>query len=237
MRMLTGTMMAGIAATGLGWAAFGGSAAPPSAAAPVVVELFTSQGCSSCPPADAVLARLAADPGVVAISRPVTYWDRLGWKDTLARPANTALQAAYAARLGGGSYTPEIVVGGRAGVVGSREGEVRRLIAAQAFAAAPRLAVTRTGGGARVTLAGAGSGQVILIAFAPRVAVSVANGENGGRRIVYSNVLRAERVLGEWRGGQAGFAVPQAALAGAGEGHAVIVRQGDAGPILAGRYL
>ncbi len=106
-----------------------GGAAP--AAHPVAVELFTSQGCSSCPPADAVLARLARDPEVVAISRPVTYWDQLGWKDTLAPQANTDLQRAYADHDGSGRvYTPQAVVQGAEGVVGAQEANIRKLIAA-----------------------------------------------------------------------------------------------------------
>ena len=102
---------------------------PSPSAEPVLVELFTSQGCSSCPPADRLAARLAPEPGVVVISRPVTYWDRLGWKDTLARPENTDLQRAYARRtLAGrnGVYTPQTVVDGEFGAVGSQESRLRR---------------------------------------------------------------------------------------------------------------
>jgi hypothetical protein len=98
------------------------AAAPASAGGrPVVVELFTSQGCSSCPPADALLGRLARRSDVIAISLPITYWDMLGWKDTLATDANTRRQKAYAAAMGhGGVYTPQIVVDGAVDVVGSR---------------------------------------------------------------------------------------------------------------------
>jgi hypothetical protein len=97
---------------------------------PVVVELYTSQGCSSCPPADALLGRLAQQPGVIAISLPITYWDMLGWKDTLASEANTRRQKAYAAAMGhGGVYTPQIVVDGVTDVVGSRAAQVEAAIA------------------------------------------------------------------------------------------------------------
>ncbi len=98
---------------------------------PILIELFTSQGCSSCPPADRVLAKIDGQMAIVALSRPVTYWDRLGWKDTLARPANDVRQRRYAARglPGGGVYTPEAVVQGRQAVVGSDEAQLRRLIA------------------------------------------------------------------------------------------------------------
>ncbi|MEI9991075.1 MAG: DUF1223 domain-containing protein [Rhizomicrobium sp.] len=97
---------------------------------PVVVELYTSQGCSSCPPADVLLGRLAQRPGVIAISLPITYWDMLGWKDTLASEANTRRQKAYAAAMGhGGVYTPQIIVDGVTDVVGSRAGAVEAAIA------------------------------------------------------------------------------------------------------------
>ncbi len=97
---------------------------------PVVVELYTSQGCASCPPADILLGRLAQRQGVIAISLPITYWDMLGWKDTLATEANTRRQKAYAAAMGhGGVYTPQIVVDGVTDVVGSRVGAVEAAIA------------------------------------------------------------------------------------------------------------
>src|SRR5215467_14532067 len=97
---------------------------------PVVVELFTSQGCSSCPPADELLGRLADRHGILALSLPITYWDMLGWKDTLATSANTHRQKAYAAAMGhGGVYTPQMIVDGVSDVVGSREGDVEAAVA------------------------------------------------------------------------------------------------------------
>jgi hypothetical protein len=102
--------------------------APATMLRPVLVELFTSQGCSSCPPADEFLDRLAREPGIVAISRPVTSWDALGWRDTLAREENTRLQRAYAARHGDEAYTPQAVVQGRVLLIGGREGAVHRAI-------------------------------------------------------------------------------------------------------------
>src|SRR5271166_2959138 len=107
-------------------------AALPAAAGqrPVLVELFTSQGCSSCPPADDLLGRLATRPDVIAITLPVTYWDMLGWKDTLASETNTRRQKSYAQAMGrGGVYTPQIIVDGVSDVVGSREGDVEAAIA------------------------------------------------------------------------------------------------------------
>ena len=106
-------------------AALAGVAPGAFAGGPILVELYTSQGCSSCPPADALLAKLAKRQGLIAISLPITYWDMLGWKDTLASEANTRRQKAYAAAMGrGGVYTPQIIVGGVKDVVGSREDDV-----------------------------------------------------------------------------------------------------------------
>ena len=99
---------------------------------PVVVELFTSQGCSSCPPANSLLARLADRKDVIAMSLPVTYWDMLGWKDTLGSELNTRRQKAYAAAMGrGGVYTPQMIVDGTLDVVGSREKSVEAAIASR----------------------------------------------------------------------------------------------------------
>jgi len=107
-----------------------GASAAWAGGRPVVVELFTSQGCSSCPPADALLGKLAQRPDVIAMSLPITYWDMLGWKDTLASEANTRRQKAYAAQMGhGGVYTPQIIVDGAIDVVGSRAAAVETAIA------------------------------------------------------------------------------------------------------------
>ncbi len=115
-----------------------------SATSPLVLELFTSQGCSSCPPADALMEQIARTrPDVLVISRPVTYWDRLGWRDTLALPENTDLQRAYAARgLAGrnGVYTPQAVVDGHSGTVGSRAGDIDELLRQAGSARGMRLA-------------------------------------------------------------------------------------------------
>jgi len=111
---------------------------------PIVVELYTSQGCSSCPPADALLGRLAQRPGVIALSLPITYWDMLGWKDTLATEANTRRQKAYAAAMGhGGVYTPQIIVDGVVDVVGSRAANVEAAIAQRRATVAVAVSLAR----------------------------------------------------------------------------------------------
>ena len=216
--------------------------ATPAASAPVAVELFTSQGCSSCPPADLALARLARDPQVVAITRPVTYWDQLGWKDTLAREQNTRLQRAYAARRRSNSvYTPEAVVQGASGTVGSREGDVRRMVVAAAARTAPAVTIERAAGKPSAIVvygAAAGRASVTIVALLGHADVAIGRGENGGRHVLYTNVVRDERAIGAWKGGKARFAIPAAALAVPGaDRYAVLVQEADAGPILAALYL
>lgn len=210
---------------------------------PVAVELFTSQGCSSCPPADALLERLADDPGVVAIGRAVTYWDGLGWKDTLARPANTELQRAYSSHglPGSGNYTPEAVIQGRRGAVGSSEGEVRRAIENSGRLPEPGLKIARAAGGSRTVSLSGTPGQpaeVMLVALRRHSDVQIGRGENGGRTLRYANALIGERRIGGWSGGDAALTIPAAALRVAGaDRYALIVREGAGGAILAARYL
>src|SRR5215472_1186606 len=120
----------------------GGAAMAGSTKRPVIVELYTSQGCNSCPPADELLGRLADRPNVIAMSLPITYWDMLGWKDTLASEANTRRQKAYAAAMGhGGIYTPQIIVDGVTDVVGSRVADVDSAIAERQTVIANGIAV------------------------------------------------------------------------------------------------
>lgn len=201
---------------------------------PVVVELFTSQGCSSCPPADALITRLAREPGVVAITRPVTYWDGLGWKDTLARPGNTDLQRAYDARQlpGGGVYTPEAVIQGRYGAIGSDERQIRSRIAQARRLGGPTLTVN----GRQLTVSGGqGHARIQLISLQPMVSVHIGRGENGGREVRYADVLTGETTIGSWSGGTMHFRLPADARA-TGRA-AILLRAGPAGPILAAKLL
>jgi hypothetical protein len=209
------------------------TAVPAVAAPPVLVELFTSQGCSSCPPADVVLTRLAREPGIVAISRPVTYWDGLGWKDSFARPENTQRQRAYAARFGSASvYTPQAVVGGSAEGLGANEKLLRRLVAAQRPDAAVN--ISRGPEGFTVALSGpqGATAEVRLIGLRRHGTADVRRGENGGRRLHYTNVVTAERVLARWSGGAKTFSVARTdpALRGA-DRLAVVVQPAALGPV------
>jgi hypothetical protein len=214
---------------------------PAAALHPVVVELFTSQGCSSCPPADAALARFAQDPNVVAISRPVTYWDSLGWRDTLALPANTALQRAYAARQRSSDvYTPQAVVQGTVALVGGRTGAIHRAIDEAAARPGPGLRFETRVGGRVLALDGAAPqpAEIHLLALRALVPVAIGRGENEGHVVDYVNVVVAENVIGAWRGGPLRLALPAASLHVPGaDRYAIIVQERNAGPILAAGFL
>ncbi len=209
----------------------------PTSARPVVVELFTSQGCSSCPPADAFMESLARDPGIVAITRPVTYWDRLGWKDTLAREANTRQQQTYAAQGGTGSgvYTPQMMVAGRFGVVGSERQSVQGLIQRSRDSKAPAIAVRPNVVAVSGTVGG--PADVVVVGLRSNVSVRIGAGENGGRAVRYSNIYVGERKIGRWTGGTQTFPVSANDLQFSGaDRYAVILQQSNSGPILGGRY-
>lgn len=189
-------------------------AAMPARAAerPVVLELFTSQGCSSCPPAEALLGDYAARGGaVLPLAFHVTYWNGLGWRDGFSLPAATDRQAAYAARFGEGSFTPQMVIDGRRSVVGSRRGEVAEAIGrakAEVGAAVP-VSLARRGGEIAVSIgAGGGSGSVTLVGFDRAHTTAVARGENAGRSIAQANIVRAVREIGRFTGGAQTLTVP-----------------------------
>lgn len=216
---------------------------PKKASGPVVLELFTSQGCSSCPPADALASRLARDPALVVITRPVTYWDRLGWKDTLALEANTLLQRAYAQRgnEGAGVYTPQIVVNGRHGAVGSQERQITMLVRDAQMEQRPVLAQSLTkDGSVRVTVKGkvpAGA-RMSLMALASHRKVAIGRGENGGRTVSYTNVLRAETPLAPQGSEPSSYAISKSQMQRKdADRYAVILRRGTTGPIIAARML
>jgi hypothetical protein len=180
---------------------------PASAGAadrPVVVELFTSQGCSSCPPADAFLNEMVRDRrDVLPLAFHVTYWDRLGWKDPFSLEAATTRQDRYGHRFGDGSYTPEIVVDGASSHVGSDRAKVGPAIdqAKRNSETAASVSVSKDGGGLTIEIGGGkGSGKVLLIGFDRDHETAVRRGENGGRILAESNVVRSIRTIGDWQG-------------------------------------
>ena len=171
---------------------------------PVVVELFTSQGCSSCPPANAFLNELSKQPSdVLALAFHVTYWDYLGWKDPFSLPVATDRQAQYGRRFGDGSYTPEIMVDGAAGLVGSYRDEVNSAIArarAQSVTAAEISLVARDGKASIDIGAGKGAARVMLVGFDREHVTAIGRGENRGRTMAEANIVRSFRPIGQWNG-------------------------------------
>jgi hypothetical protein len=221
-----------------------GGCASASAGGPrALLELFTSQGCSSCPAADKLLGELAADPSLVAISVPIDYWDYLGWKDTLADPADSARQRAYAHVRGDRQvYTPQMVVNGATHVVGSDHNAIERAIVQTehnpAIMSIPVL-LSLGGHSLDVKITGAKEhfgGEVWLCPLAKSVPVAIGRGENRGRTITYHNVVRHWLKLGDFSGSDLSWSVPVPELVADESDEAVVlVQQGTRekpGPIL-----
>ena len=198
---------------------------------PTVVELFQSQGCSSCPPANANLLAISDRPDLLTLSWQVTYWDQLGWRDTFGSPAYTARQWDYARAFNRREgATPEIVVNGRADVVGSDRDELEALIRhADRGDGGPRVDVA----GSRVMVSGTGAhAEVLLVRYDPNIIeVPIRRGENGGRTLPHRNVVREVVLLGGWNGGAATYSLPAPARPGLRT--AILIQQGPGGPILA----
>jgi hypothetical protein len=197
-----------------------------------VIELFTSQGCSSCPPADQLLGELTSDSSLIAVSVPVDYWDYLGWKDTLADPHNTARQKAYAHARGDGQvYTPQVVVNGTLHALGSDKAAIEVAIAASRKNGAMSLLPTLTVGEGRLNItmpdvvdAHAG-GEVWLVGVVKAATIAIARGENKGRTITYHNVARRWIKLGDWTGNANSWSVPVQTLKAANVDEAAVLVQ------------
>jgi hypothetical protein len=173
--------------------------------APVVVELFTSEGCSSCPPADAFLTDLARQRrDVLPLAFHVTYWDGLGWKDPFSLQAATARQQSYASSLGDNQiYTPEMVVNGASSFIGSRRAEGLSEIARAATASAPHVPLRLARDGQTLVVSvgpGAEHAEVLLVGFDPEHQTHVGRGENSGQTLLESNVVRSLTSVGRWTG-------------------------------------
>jgi len=202
-----------------------------------VIELFTSQGCSSCPPADKLLGELSKDPSLVAISVPIDYWDYLGWKDTLADPHNTARQKAYAHARGDGQvYTPQVVVNGSLHVLGSDKAAIDHAItqsrANGAMALSP-VSLAFADGQVKVGVADApgihSAAAVWLCGLVKAVSIAIRRGENTGHTITYHNVVRSWIKLGDWNGKANSWSVPTQTLKHDGiDEAAVLVQSGSA---------
>ena len=209
-----------------------------------VVELFTSQGCSSCPPADEVLARYVEQGQVLALSWHVDYWNYLGWKDTFSKAEYTDRQRRYAAAFKRrGIYTPQAVVNGRTHVIGSHGGEIEDLV--QSYRKGGKgltvpVSVTRTGDKVRVsstTAANAGEATLYIVYFDRAKKVKIKRGENRGKTITYHNVVRDVSMLGMAKGGTIDVTLPMKELKRKGhDACALILQQSTAsgmpGPII-----
>ena len=202
---------------------------------PIVVELFTSQGCSSCPAADLVLAELKGRPDVLPLSFHVTYWDRLGWPDTFGLEASTERQRAYREILEQSDlYTPQMVIGGRVDVVGSRRGRVNEAIGLLARHREPGPPMAVEGSVLRLGAGVADDAVIWLFAVDREHEVWIQRGENRGRVIRYHNVVREVASLGAWSGEPVELSLPLDRLADDGrDSAAIMVQEAGSGDILA----
>jgi len=204
---------------------------------PVVVELFTSQGCSSCPPADRFLSELSdTRTDVLPLAFHVTYWNQLGWKDPFSFDGADARQARYAQRFRDFEYTPEMVIDGKAEVVGSNRSAASTAIdhARLAGVTAAPVAATRGDGGVSISVgAGTGHAHVLLIGYDTRHVTAIGRGENAGHTLTESNVVRSIAVIGQW----SGAALMLRADAVAGERHVVLLEDNDGAIVGAARVV
>ncbi|MFO1235691.1 MAG: DUF1223 domain-containing protein [Alphaproteobacteria bacterium] len=208
---------------------------------PVLVELFTSQGCSSCPAADSFMEELVRTDGVVALTYPVDIWDYLGWRDTLAAHEYSVRQQTYAPNLPSRSvYTPQMVIGGIGDVVGSRRDDALAMIAAHAAKETPSAAIALTASDTALVVEIAESQRLLgveatvtVARLSSRVSVDIGGGENAGRTIVYSNVVRELAPVGAWRGEALRLEIPLAGETGqTADRIAVFVQRNGQGPVL-----
>jgi len=223
MKLHAGLLLAGVVTMGLSGSAHAGPRA--------IVELFTSQGCSSCPAADKLLGELAKDSSVVALSLPVDYWDYLGWKDTLASPLHTAKQRAYSRARGDREiYTPQAVVNGAIPVIGSDKSDINDAIS-QTRGKAMTLPVQLVTSGDKLTVSvpdakdGAAKGEVWIYGVTSAAPVAIGRGENTGRSITYYNVTRRFVKVGDWDGKAASWTIPADQIRGDGVDSAAVLLQ------------
>lgn len=215
-----------------------------------VVELFTSQGCSSCPPADKIIGELAKDPSVIALSMPIDYWDYLGWKDTLADSRFSARQKAYSQVRGDRDvYTPQVVVNGSVHLIGSDRAGIEGAIGAtKKDAGVMSVPVTMTLSGKQLNVSVAASskgptashGEVWICSISKAVPIAIKRGENCGQEVTYHNVVRTLLKVGDWNGSSGSWTVPLENISREGVDAAVVyVQDGNRdkpGPMLGAAY-
>lgn len=232
----------GILAAMLSVPAAGMTAAVAAEQPRAVVELFTSQGCSSCPPADRVLGDLVRDPSIVALSLNVDYWDYIGWKDTLALHGHSVRQQIYSRERGDRQvYTPQAVVNGMTHALGSDKSAIRQAIEQTRQTAKSMkvpVSVSVAGGNINVSMPAVAraSGEIWLCPVTSKISVAVGRGENYGRDLTYYNVVRGWTKLGDYTGKAETFSVPVGKVSGENiDAVAVMVQDGNVsapGPML-----
>ena len=205
--------------------------AAPRHGAPVLVELYQSQGCSSCPPADANVNLLADRPDVVALSFGVTYWDYLGWRDSFAKPQFTERQWDYAHfNRQGNVATPQVWINGSRTIVGNNRAELEESVRSAANNG-PALAIRGGNVSIAASRAPAQGADVWVANYDPRtVQVAISAGENGGRTIPHRNIVHQLTKVGHWTGAATSYALPQTS---AGLATAVFLQAGRGGPVIA----
>ncbi len=210
-----------------------------------VVELFTSQGCSSCPPADKLLGQYAERNDLLALSYNVDYWDYLGWKDTLASPDNTSRQRNYALARGDGQvYTPQAVIDGRTHAVGSNQAQIDAALAKYSDGLPVHLSLSSTGDAVTVDIDAADPAKTAmphatlwLVMYDRSVTVPIGRGENSGRTITYNNVVRKLRPVAMWKGDAMSVDLPKSEMKQADVSRCAVLLQAETkdglpGPIL-----
>ncbi len=240
--------------TAMAWLAaaactFFAAAHPAAAQKPAtVLELYTSQGCSSCPPADKLLSAYAKRRDIVALSFNVDYWDYLGWKDTLASPIHSKRQRTYARHRGDGEvYTPQMVVNGMAHAIGSMPDQIDRAIATtrkSSAAISVPISVRHEAGKLRVEVGKATSfrpakeATIWLATVRRKVTVPVRHGENRGRTLTYYNVVSRLTPVGMWAGKPTVIELrDEDVLQGKADTCAILVQMGKGGPIIAASWM
>jgi hypothetical protein len=212
-----------------------GSLCATESAGPVVVELFTSQGCDSCPPADALLGELAQRPDVLALALHVTYWNYLGWQDRFAQPQFDERQRDYVQRLRlSSAYTPQMVVNGAQDVVGSQRVAVERAVTRAELPAA--IAMHAEGATLSVTLPALERPcdcVLTLFGVRPSASTPVGRGENSGRTLREFQVVRAMRSLGQWRGQARTLQVQRGTMPDDVSAYAVVAQERSTGRVVA----
>lgn len=183
------------------WMAAAGMAAADE---PVVVELYTSQGCSSCPPADKLLHELAKNDDIIALALHVDYWDYIGWKDVFGNPAYADRQRSYSRVAGKRSvYTPQMIIGGQDHVIGTKPGEVKAALAKHANKSSPvDLKITQNGGSFSISAQSRVAMKMLVqvVRYTPKSTVAIKRGENAGKTLSYANVVKEWKVVKKWDG-------------------------------------